>query len=123
MSHALAVFGATGHQGSSVVNCVVNDPELSQKYKLRPVTRDINSEKAAQLKEKNIEVVQGDVLNRASLETALTGVHTVFAVTTPSFGPNSLEIEYSNAKRIADVAVAKGAEYIILVLSANRRDV
>ena len=101
------------NKGSSVVNCVLNDPVLSQKYKLRAVTRDINSEKAEQLKEKKVEVVQGDVLDRASLETVLTGTHTVFAVTIPSFGPDGFEIEYSNAKRIADVAVEKGAEYII----------
>ena len=58
-------------------------------------------------------MVQGDVLNRASLETALTGVHTVFAMTTPAFGPDGLEVEYNNAKTMADVTVEKGAEYII----------
>jgi uncharacterized protein YbjT (DUF2867 family) len=112
MSKILAVFGATGQQGGSVVSYVLNDPELSQKYKIRAITRDANSEKAKQLKEK-VEVVQGDVLNRASLETALAGAHTVFAMTTPSFGPDGLEVEYNSGKTIADVAVEKGAEYII----------
>ena len=81
-------------------------------YKIRAITRDTNSEKAKQLKEK-VEVVQGDVLNRATLETALTGAHTIFAMTIPTFGPGGLEIEYNNGKTIADVAVEKGAEYII----------
>ena len=112
MSKILAVFGATGQQGSSVVNYVLHDPELSQKYKIRAITRDVNSEKTKQLKEK-VEVVQGDVLERASLETALTGVHTVFAMTTRSSGPDGFEVEYNSAKTIADVAVEKGAEYII----------
>ena len=112
MSKLLAVFGATGQQGGSVINYVLNDPELSQKYKLRAITRDVNSEKAKQLQEK-VEVVQGDVLNRASLETALTDAHTVFAMTTPSFGPDGFGIEYNSGKTIADVAVEKGAEYII----------
>ncbi len=93
MSKILAVFGATGQQGGSVI-------------------RDAQSEKAKQLKEK-VEVVQGDVLNRASVETALTGAHTVFAMTTPSFGPDGLEVEYNSGKTIADVAVEKGADYII----------
>ena len=113
MSQILAVFGATGQQGSSVVDYVLHDPELSQKYKIRAITRDVNSEKSKQLKEEKVEVVQGDVLKRASLETALTGVHTVFAMTTPSFDPDGFEVEYNSGKTIADVAVEKGAEYII----------
>lgn len=112
MSKVLAVLGATGQQGGSVIKYVLNDPELSQKYKIRAITRDDNSEKAKQLK-KNVEVVQGDVLNRASLETALTGAHTVFAMTTPSLGPGGLEVEYNSGKTIAEVAVEKGIEYII----------
>ena len=113
MSKILAVFGATGQQGSSIINYVLQDPELSQQYKIRAITRDVNSEKAKQLKE-NVEVVHGDVLNRASLETALTGVHTVFAMTTPTFDlDGGLEAEYNSGKTIADVTVEKGAEYII----------
>jgi len=112
MSKLLAVFGATGQQGGSIINYVLKDPELSQKYKIRAITRDINSAKIKQFKEE-IEVVQGDVLNRASLEIALTGVHTIFAMTTPSFGSDALEVEFNNAKTLADVAVEKGAEYII----------
>ena len=34
-------------------------------------------------------------------------------MTTPVFTPDGLEVEYNNAKRIADVAVDKGAAYII----------
>ena len=112
MAKVLAVFGATGQQGSSVVNFVLNDPELSQTYKIRAISRDINSEKIKQLREK-VEVVQGDVLDPPSLEKALTGAHTVFAMTTPSFGPNALETEYNSVKTIADAAVSKGISYLI----------
>ncbi|KAI9874641.1 MAG: hypothetical protein M1823_007641, partial [Watsoniomyces obsoletus] len=59
MSKILAVFGSTGQQGSSVVNYVLDDPELSQKFKIRAITRDVTTEKAKQLMEK-VEVVQGD---------------------------------------------------------------
>ncbi|KFY20672.1 hypothetical protein V491_03526 [Pseudogymnoascus sp. VKM F-3775] len=112
MSNILAILGATGQQGGSVLNFVLNDPELSQKYKIRAITRDVNSEKAKKLQEK-VEVVQGDVNDQASLKTALAGVHTVFSVTTPSFGPNALEDEYKVGKSIADIAVESGAQYII----------
>lgn len=113
MSKILAVLGATGQQGGSVVNFVLNDPELSLKYKIRAITRDVDSEEAKRLKEK-VEVVQGDVLDRASLETAFTGVHTIFAMTKPSsFAPDALEIEYNSGKTTADAAVKEGVEYII----------
>ena len=113
MPKTLAVFGATGQQGSSVVNCVLNDRELSREYKIRAITRDINSEKAKRLSKRSIEVVQGDMLDGASLETALAGANTVFAMTQPSFGPDGAEVEYNIGKRIADVAVQKGVEYFI----------
>ena len=112
MSNILAVFGATGHQGESIINYVLNDPELSQKFKIRAITRNADSEKAKQLKEK-VQVVEADILDRASLETALTGAHTVFAMTVPDFGPDGFQTEYNSGKVIADVAVEKGVEYII----------
>jgi uncharacterized protein YbjT (DUF2867 family) len=113
MSKILAVFGATGQQGGSVITYVLNDPELSKTYKIRAITRDVNSEKAKQLKEKNVEVVQADVSDRSSLETALTGAHVVFIMTAAAFGPNGYETEFNQAKTMADVAVERGAEYII----------
>ena len=113
MSKILAVFGATGQQGGSVVRYVLNDPELSKTYKLRAITRDTDSAKAQQLSKENIEIINGDLTNRTSIEKALTGVHTVFALTTPTFGPGGFEAEYESGKTIADVAVEKGAEYII----------
>jgi uncharacterized protein YbjT (DUF2867 family) len=109
MSQILAVFGATGQQGSSVMDYVLNDSELSQQYKIRAITRNINSESAKQLKEK-VEVVHGDMLNQASLSTALAGVHTVFAITAPFLSP---DIKYNVVKTIADITIKKDAKYII----------
>ncbi|KAF7561241.1 hypothetical protein G7046_g2905 [Stylonectria norvegica] len=111
MSQVLAVFGATGQQGGSVIAHVLDDLELSQRYKIRAIIRDVNSKKAKLLSQK-VQVVQGDLLDRASIEEALTGVHTIFAMTTP-FGPDGMEVEYNSGKTIADVAVEKGAEYLI----------
>lgn len=109
MSKIVAVFGATGQQGGSIVNYVLNDPLLSQQYKIRAISSNIHAEKAQQLNEK-VEVVHGDMLDRASLSSALTGVHTVFAMTAPSLDPSA---EYSIAKMVADVAVEQGVEYMI----------
>ncbi|EEA18812.1 hypothetical protein TMatcc_010644 [Talaromyces marneffei ATCC 18224] len=112
MSSILAVFGATGVQGGSLIDYVLNDPELSQKYQIRAITRNVNSEKIAQLKNK-VEVVQADVSDPVSIDTALMGAHTVFAMTVPSFTPDGLEVEFSHGKTIADAAVRQGVEYLI----------
>lgn len=112
MSKILAVFGATGQQGSSIVDFVLKDSELSAQYRIRAITRDVNSEKAMELKEK-VEVVQGDVSDKASLEAAFKGVHTIFAMTTPSFGSDALEAEFNSAKTVADTAISSGVDYMI----------
>lgn len=115
MSKILAIFGATGQQGSSVVNNVLNDPELSKEYRIRAITRNPDSDTAKALKAKNIEVVQGDATDLASLKTALKGVHTIFAMTAPSLVPSKeapLD-EYDQAKQMADAAVEVGAQYFI----------
>jgi len=110
MSQILAVFGATGQQGSSIVNHVLQFTSLSSKFTIRAITRD--PKKFPQLAQK-VEVVQADFADNASLNAALHGVHTVFAMTTPSFGPNALDDEFGIAKAIADAAVAQGVKYII----------
>ena len=101
---------------------MLNDPELSREYKIRAITRDVNSKKAKELKEK-VEVVTGDAFNRASIEEALAGSHTVFVMTAYCFKVNGVEIEYNNAKTIADVAVEKGAEYIIFSTLPSLREI
>jgi uncharacterized protein YbjT (DUF2867 family) len=122
MSKILVVFGATGTQGSSIINTVLSDPELSQQYQIRAITRDITSEKAKQLKEK-VEVVQADMTDRASLSKALTGAHMVFIMTTPSFGPNAFDAEFNTARTIADVAVEQNLEYIIFSTLPGVKDI
>jgi uncharacterized protein YbjT (DUF2867 family) len=119
MSKVLAVFGATGQQGSSVINNVLSDPELSKIYSIRALTRNTTSSAARALSARNISLVEANLGDRASLEKALSGVHTVFLMTTPTFGPDALEIEVAAAKLAADVAVAQGVEYIIFSTLAS----
>ena len=106
---SLPSLAPTGQQGGSVINYVLNDPELSQKYKICAITRDANSEKAKQLEEK-VRVDQGDVLKRSFLETALTGAHTAFAMTMPPFSPDDLEAEYNSGKTITAIAMGKSEQ-------------
>ncbi|KAF7933508.1 uncharacterized protein EAE98_003217 [Botrytis deweyae] len=112
MSKILAVFGATGQQGSSIIHHVLNDPSLSQQYTIRGITRNTTSPASQKLAEK-ISLIHGDITDPHSLRAALANVHTVFIMTLPDFSPNAVEIEYHNGKTIVDVAIEMGVQYII----------
>lgn len=115
MSKILAVFGATGLQGGALINNLLEDAELSQQFKIRAITRNSESAGALKLKEK-VDVVRGDASDPESLKTALAGVHTVFAMTVPTWDSDAqvnFDNEFKSGKDIADAAVAQGAQYII----------
>ena len=58
MSEIITVFGATGNQGGSVVDAVLNDPALSSRFTIRAVTRDASKPAAKELAAKDgVEVV------------------------------------------------------------------
>jgi uncharacterized protein YbjT (DUF2867 family) len=66
MAPIFTVMGATGAQGSSVVDHALK----AGVYKVRAVTRNPNSEKAKALAAKGAEVVQADVNDEESLVKA-----------------------------------------------------
>lgn len=115
----LAVFHATGQQGSSVLNDVLDDAKLSKTWKLRALTRDISSQKSKALSARGVEVVEADSTSSLSIEKALKGADAVFAVTVPDFTPNAVAVEYARAKLIADATVAAGARWIIFSTLSN----
>jgi uncharacterized protein YbjT (DUF2867 family) len=58
MSEIITVFGATGNQGGSVVDAILNDPALSSRFMIRAVTRDAFKPAAKELAAKDgVEVV------------------------------------------------------------------
>ena len=118
MPKLLAVFGATGCQGSSVINSVLADAKLSKQYKIRGLTRDPTSDSAKKLP-KSVEVVAANFNNRTSIQAALEGVHTVFMMTVPSFSLDGKATECNTAKMFADVAVERGVQYIIFSTLPN----
>ncbi len=113
MSKILVVFGATGQQGGSVINSVVNDPELSSQYKIRAVTRDPSKAGAQALKARGVEVVKGDSGDKESLVLVMQGAHTIFAMTVTIYDDHTKERELAEGKAMGDAAVAAGAQYFI----------
>ncbi|TQV93277.1 NmrA-like family protein [Cordyceps javanica] len=79
MSKTIVVLGATGNQGGSVASTFLRNPE----WRVRAVTRDAASAKAASLRSRGAEVVEADLDDPASLRAAFAGAHAVYAVTDP----------------------------------------
>ncbi|RMZ79473.1 hypothetical protein DV738_g3413, partial [Chaetothyriales sp. CBS 135597] len=113
MSQVLVVFGATGQQGSSVINQVLSSQALRSQYKLRGVTRDASKPAARELRQKDVEVVVADLDEPATVKAALAGVHTVFAMTRTIYDEQTKAREERQGRTIADAAVASGAQYLI----------
>ncbi len=57
MSKLITVFGATGNQGNSVISHILDDAQLSKKYNIRGITRDISKASAVALSKKGVDVV------------------------------------------------------------------
>lgn len=77
MSKLVVVVGATGGQGGGVVSAFLEDPT----FKVRGITRNVESSKAKELTAKGVEMVQADINDQASLDRAFQGAHVIFAVT------------------------------------------
>lgn len=107
----IAVVGATGAQGGGLVRAIAAHPDGG--FAARAITRDPSSEAAQALAAlPNVEVVQADTDDEASLERAFAGCHGVFAVTFfwVDFSP---EHELAQARNMAAAAKATGVEHVV----------
>ncbi|KAH8810803.1 NMRAL1 protein [Xylogone sp. PMI_703] len=76
MTKIIAVHGATGTQGGSVVRAL-----LKSQWKIRAITRNASGEPAKALIASGVEVVTANYDDPASLEKAYEGVEAIFLVT------------------------------------------
>lgn len=74
----LTVIGATGIQGSSVVHAALR---AGEKWKVRAITRNGQSEAARSLRGDGVEVVTADLNDIQSLKKAFEGSQAIFALT------------------------------------------
>ncbi|KXJ87040.1 HSCARG dehydrogenase [Microdochium bolleyi] len=112
----LAVFGATGNQGGSVIRHVLADPVLSSSYAIRAITRDTASARAAALVSGGgvAELVAADLSDPATIPAAIAGAHTVFLISaTPSYTGDIRAQERDSAVAAANACVATGVQRVI----------
>jgi len=108
----LVVFGSTGTQGGSVIKSILGDPKTAQEYSIRAITRDPSKPAAQKLKAAGCEVVTADLDDASAVEKALTGAHTVFAVTN-FWEKGSADIEIQQGKNVADAAKKTGVKFLV----------
>jgi len=105
----VVVFGATGAQGGSVAKFLLKDGT----FKVRAVTRKLDSPAAQALVQQGAEVVQADLEDKASVTKALTGAYGVFGLTN-FWDPTVLfEGEVRQGKLLTDVAKETGIQHFV----------
>lgn len=107
------VAGATGRTGTVTVSEL-----LRQGYRVRAFVRDIDS--AREKLSADIEFAEGDVRDRASIDTAIRGVSAVISSIgagrgDPSNGPEF--VDYGGVKNLVEAAADAGVEQFVLVSS------
>lgn len=106
--NTIVVAGATGQQGGAVARRL-----LAAGWPVRALTRNPDGPAARTLANHGAMVVQGDLGDRGSLETALEGAYGVFSVQVfwpPSVG---VEGEILHGKNLADAAKAAGVKHFV----------
>ncbi|KAK7048076.1 NmrA domain-containing protein, partial [Favolaschia claudopus] len=107
----VSVFGATGLQGGAIVDALLKEGTFVP----RAISRNPDSLASKALKDRGVEVVKGDSLDKEGLIRALQGSEAVFAVTIPVFmHPNTEgKGEVVQGKNIVDAAKAVGVKFFI----------
>ncbi|MFJ5528299.1 NmrA/HSCARG family protein [Streptomyces sp. NPDC093261] len=108
----VAVSGATGAQGGATARAL-----LAAGHRVRALTRDPGSPAADTLRALGADVRRADFDDRASLDAALAGTDSLFAVTTP-FGADTA-VETRQGEALVDAAAAARLGHIVLTSAAH----
>src|SRR5713101_4936288 len=100
------VTGPTGRQGGAVVHHM-----LPKGWKLRALTRNPDGHAAKALGRQEVEVVQGDLENAASVARAAQGVYGIYSV--QDFWAVGAKREVQQGKNLADAAKKSGVEHFV----------
>jgi len=115
----VVVLGATGVQGGGVVDQILKANKEAGKihFKVRGVTRSVDSASSKELSSRGVEMVQANFTNEKDIEAAFRGAYAVFAVTNfwdkEVFGTQQLDLEYKQGTLLADVAFKSGVTHYI----------
>ncbi|KAE9409156.1 NmrA family protein [Gymnopus androsaceus JB14] len=109
MSKIIAVTGATGQQGSSVINFLLREPAGT--FTIRAITRNPESPAAKALSAKGIEVVQANLSSLEQVTSAFSGAWGVFGLT--QFYEHGYDAEQLHGNNIVEAAKAANVKHIV----------
>ncbi|KAJ1929575.1 hypothetical protein IWQ60_001062 [Tieghemiomyces parasiticus] len=105
----IAVVGATGLQGGSVANALLD----TGRFTVRALTRTLDSDAALALADRGAQVVQADVYRPDDLNAALAGAYGVFFTTFSDFPSKQPGLEVCQGKNVADAAQRAGVKHVV----------
>jgi uncharacterized protein YbjT (DUF2867 family) len=111
----ILVIGATGQQGGATAREL-----LVRGYRVRGLTRNPEKPRARALSELGVEMVRGDLDDKASLAAAVEGADGVFAIT--DYWEHGYQGEMRHGRNIVDAVKTAGTGHLVYssVASANR---
>jgi uncharacterized protein YbjT (DUF2867 family) len=107
------VVGATGETGRRIVRVLV-----SKDIPVKALVRD--RQKAQEMLPNTVEIVTGDVLDKASIESAIADCTVLLCATgaSPSFDPTGpYQVDYEGTKNLIEVAKAHNIQHFVMVSS------
>jgi uncharacterized protein YbjT (DUF2867 family) len=112
----ILITGATGKQGGAIIRALAG-----KGFRLRAMTRKIESDAARALAASGVELVKGDLDDAASLKAALIGAWGTLAV--QNTWEAGVQKEEEQGKRLATVAREAGVQHFVYqsVGSAHRQ--
>src|ERR1700761_4643012 len=105
-NRTILITGVTGKQGGAVARALGGAG-----LNLRGLTRKPDSESAAALAHRGVEIIKGDLDDEATLRRALAGVWGVFGV--QNAAEAGVEREEAQGKRLATLAREAGVEHYV----------
>ncbi|SIR86401.1 NmrA/HSCARG family protein [Natronorubrum thiooxidans] len=108
MATSVLVTGATGNQGGSVVEHLL---ESDTDFDVFGLTRDASGDRAQELADQGVTMVEGDLNDNASLKPHVADVDAVFSVT--NFWTVGYETQVQQGKNIAEVASEAGVDQFV----------
>lgn len=111
----VVILGALGGQGGSVVNTFL---QHGSEFKVRGVTRSVDSDAAKAMQGRGVEMVSGNVKEPTSLSAAFSGADIAFVVVN-FWDPDILTREGELTRAIFDEAKKAGVKHVIYSSLAN----